>query len=189
LKFLNFTNDIKIFNNLKIDFESNSAKLIKDYDASFYSFLKTHIKTRKVFFKNINGRIKNKSKDSVRRDTNNTLVDLFLNVSMKGGNKLVLLKHFNIFLNNFYTSFNNKDDDFFNYKDYITLFNLLKYKKNYYNFNFLLKESIIPLESLFNVQLNKVSKKNKNKSKKKYLYNVTYINKKKKVKICIKINK
>jgi hypothetical protein len=154
---------------------------------AFYSFLKKQAKTRKVFLKTINNKSKNKKKDSVRRDRNNTLIDHFLKISMKGGNKLTLLKHFNFFLNNFYLSFNNKDENFYNYKDYITLFNLLRYKKNYYDFNFLLKESITPLEALFNVQLNKVNKKNKNKLKKKYSYNVTYINKKKRLKYVLKL--
>jgi hypothetical protein len=187
LKFLKFTNDINFINKINLDLESNSSILIKKYDMSFYSFLKKQVKTRKIFIKMINGKPKNNKKDSIKRDKNNTLIDHFLKISMKTGDKFTLLKHFNIFLNNFYLSFNNKDENFFNYKDYITLFNLLKYKKNYYDFNFLLKESITPLESLFNVQLNKLTKKNKNKSKRKYSYNVTYINKKKRLKYVLKL--
>ena len=186
MKFLNFCNDIKIFNNLSVN-ESNSILFLKKYDMMHFSFFKKHLKTRKIFLKTFNNKLKNDKKDSVRRDKNNTLIEHFLNVSIKGGNKLVLLKHFNLFLNSFYLSFNEKNDDLLHYKDYLTLFNLLKYKKNYYNFDFLLKESILPLESLFNVQLVKINKKNKNKSNKKYTYNVIYINKKKRLKHVLKL--
>lgn len=154
---------------------------------NYFSFFKKSIKSRKIFRKAINGRRRNQKNDSFKRDKNSTIVEQFFNVSMKDGKKLVILKQWNIFVSNLFDSFKENDNNLSHYKNYESILDLLNTKKNYYNFDLLLNRSIILFEPLFNVKIEKASKRMKSKLNKKYVYKVVYIKKEKRLKHVLKL--
>jgi hypothetical protein len=191
LKFLNFRNKInfnKKCENELFNFLINDTILKKHNKKYFYySFFKKNIEYRKIFRKGINGRIRNIKNDSYKKDKNNTIINKFFNVSMENGNKLNLLKHWNIFIANFFESFKIDNEGINHYKNYNTLFDLFQSKKNHYNFILLLNKSLTIFEPLFNVKIDKANKKIKTKYNKKYVYKIIYIKKKKRLKHVLKL--
>ena len=157
------------------------------YFYNYFSFLKKNIKSRKIFRKAVNGRRRNQKNDSLKRDRNSTIVEQFFNVSMKSGNKLVILKQWNIFILNLFNSFKENSNNLNHYKNYESLLELLQSKKSYYDFDLLLNRSLILFEPLFNVKIEKASKRMKSKLNKKYLYKIVYIKKEKRLKHVLKL--
>lgn len=193
MKFLNLNINNKNFisNNYSLYeffFYDINLKEWKNLDYyNYYSFAKKNMKSRKVFRRAVNGRRRNQKNDSIKRDRNSTIVEQFFNVSMKSGKKLVILKQWNIFMNNLLDSFKENNSNLNHYKNYESLLDLLNSKKNYYNFDLLLNRSILIFEPLFNVKIEKANKRMKSKYNKKYLYKVMYIKKEKRIKHILKL--
>jgi len=192
LKFLNLNyknnflfNDSNLYEFLVCDINLKNQEYLYFY--SYFSFLKKNIRSRKIFKKAINGRRRNQKNDSFKRDKNSTIVEQFFNVSMKDGKKLVILKQWNIFITNLFDSFKEDNNNLSHYKNYESLLDLLRSKKNYYNFDLLLNRSLTLFEPLFNVKIEKASKRMKSKLNKKYIYKVVYIKKEKRLKHILKL--
>jgi hypothetical protein len=192
LKFLNLnyfnknlSSDNSLYKSLTYDFNFKNHKYNHFY--SYYSFFKNNIKSRKIYRKAINGRRRNQKNDSFKRDKNSTIVEQFFNVSMKDGKKLVILKQWNIFILNLFDSFKENNNNLSHYKNYESLIDLLNSKKNYYNFDTLLNRSLVIFEPLFNVKIEKASKRMKSKLNRKYVYKVVYIKKEKRLKHVLKL--
>ena len=152
-----------------------------------YFFLKKNVKSRKIFIKKINGKFRNIKNDSYRRDKNIDISNRFINVSLKNGKKLNFLKNWNLFLKNFFLSFNKNNSNISHYKNYDFFLDLFNNKYYYHDINLLIKKSITVFEPLFNIKVNKINKKFKNKFNKKYSYDIIYIKKKKRLKHVLKL--
>ena len=140
----------------------------------------------KKYNKTNNGFIRNVKNDSLNRDKNVSILHKLYNLTVYNGNKESYNTHFNFFLKNFYFIFLRFSDDFSKYPEYQNLFSMLENKKSYYNFDFLLNESLREYESLFDIKISKVGKKYKF-TKKKYNFELAYIYKKKRLKNVLKL--
>ena len=157
------------------------------YYYNYYSYFKKNVKSRKVLKKAVNGRPRNDKNDSFKRDKNINIIGKFFNVSVRDGNKFNLIKHWNIFVNNFFDSFKESNENIIHYKNYEAISELLSTKKVYYNFDILLNRSISLFEPLFNVKINKANKRIRAKYNKKYVYNIIYIKRRKRLKHVLKL--
>jgi len=154
---------------------------------SFYSYQKRFLKKKVFFKKTINGERLNFKLDSLRRFKNFSFNNQILNMWVKKGSKLNLMKHYNIFLKNFYILLLN---DAYQYKDsqnYNYVLELLDTKYYYYRIENLLKDPFKELEYIFDLKIKKLNKKLQKKFKKKYDYKIIHINKMKRVRYIIRL--
>jgi hypothetical protein len=101
-----------------------------------------------------------------------------LNVIFLNGDKLKFFKSLNKVANTFYFSFIHKSLFLQNKFDNYTLFyNFSKENNFFFDFNFILNNLISLNESIFNIKVLKLNKKNKKRLKKKYDFEVKYLKK------------
>ena len=109
--------------------------------------------------------------DSIRRFKNINLNNQLLNIWVKNGLKLNLLKHYNFFLENFYLKLISNITFYENYPNYNYVLELLDTKDYYYKFENLLTDPMKELEYIFDLKIKKLNKKlQKNNSGKNSLY-------------------
>lgn len=152
----------------------------------YYFFL--NLVKKKQFIRKTNKGVKLDSRfDSLRRFKNINLNNQLLNIWLKNGLKLNLLKHYNIFLENFYFTLISNTNFYENYPNYNYVLELLDTKDYYYKFENLLNDPMKELEYIFDLKIKKLNKKLQKKYNKKYDYKIVHINKKKRVRYLLKM--
>lgn len=152
-----------------------------------YFYLLNLIK-KKQFFKKTNKGIKLDSRfDSIKRFKNLSVNNQLLNIWLKKGLKLNLLKHYNVFLQNFYLILISNISFYENYPNYNYVLELLDTKDYYYKFENLLNDPLKELEYVFDLKIKKLNKKLQKKYNKKYDYKIVHINKKKRLRYLLKV--
>lgn len=165
---------------------NDRKKLGFDFKKFFnLNYAKVNIKNRKVLLNIRKGVTLTEKKNSVKRDKNNMLIQQYVNICSKTGNKNTLIKHFNIMVENFFMIFNEEFDEFQNYKNYEVINYLVNNINSYSNFNFLLESTLINFQSIFDIKTKKNQKKLK--LQKKFSHEVIYVPKKKRLKNNLKI--
>lgn len=161
-----------------------------NYFSSFsyikYYFYLNLVKNKKFFKKTKKGVKLDSRFDSIRRFKNINLHNQILNVWLKKGLKLNLLKHYNLFLEKFYLELITNQVFYENYPNYNYVLELLDTKDYYYKFENLLKDPLKELEFIFDLKIKKLSKKFQKKYNKKYDYKIIHINKKKRLRFLLK---
>lgn len=151
-----------------------------------YFYLLNLIK-KKQFNKKTKKGIKLDSRfDSLKRSKNISMNNQLLNIWLKKGLKLNLLKHYNIFLQNFYLILISNITFYENYPNYNYVLELLDTKDYYYRFENLLNDPMKELEYVFDLKIKKLNKKLQKKYNKKYDYKIVHINKKKRLRYLLK---
>ena len=112
---------------------------------------------------------------SIRRNKNITLDNQLINCFVKKGKKLNFLKHYNIFLENFFYLLTTNKQFYENFLNSDYILNSLKTKFYYYKFSNLLVDPIEDLKCIFDLKVKKVEKKKKKKKNKKYIYKILNI--------------
>jgi hypothetical protein len=111
---------------------------------------------------------------------NKSNLDKLLNVILSNGDKLKFLKSLNSMVNIFYFSFIHKSVFLQNKFDTYTLFyNFSKENDFFFNFDFILNNIVNLNESIFNIKVLKLNKRNKKRLKKKYDFEIKYLKKEK----------
>lgn len=142
---------------------------------------------KKQFIKKTNKGVKLDSRfDSLRRFKNVSFNNQLLNIWLKNGLKLNLLKHYNIFLENFHINLISNISFYENYPNYNYVLELLDTKDYYYKFENLLVDPMKELEYIFDLKIKKLNKKLQKKYNKKYDYKIVHINKKKRLRYLLK---
>lgn len=144
---------------------------------------------KKHFFKKTNkGSNINIKLKSSRRNININLLNKILNTTMYKGNKLTLLKHYNIFIEKFMPLFIEKIETYNSYMYYDFTCNLVDFEPEYYEFEYMLAPSIPLFEQIFDIQTKKVDKKLKKLHPyKDYIIDVVYLSPKKREKRVLKM--
>lgn len=151
-----------------------------------YFYLLNLIK-KKQFSKKTNKGVKLDSRfDSLKRFNNLNVNNQLLNIWLKKGLKLNLLKHYNVFLKNFYLILMLNISFYENYPNYNYVLELLDTKDYYYKFENLLNDPMKELEYIFDLKIKKLNKKLQKKYNKKYDYKIVHINKKKRLRYLLK---
>lgn len=117
-------------------------------------------------------------------------INLLLKSSLRGGNKLLMLKHFNLFNDSFYFLFNNWNSFLNNkFSTYNVYYEISVQNPRFFNINLLLKSILDLNESIFNLRVVKYTKSQRKflKPKKKFFYEVVYLPKNKRFKNLLKI--
>ena len=118
------------------------------------------------------------------------LIKMMLETSLIGGNKLSLLKHYNMFHDNFYYFFNQKIE-FLSQKftSYDVYYDISEQNVNFFNINLLLKNITTLNDSMFNLRIVRFTKSQKKylKTKKKFFFEVVYLPKYKRIKTLLKV--
>lgn len=170
----------------KFEEEKRKKDLILNLKRFFDSnYTKTNVKKRKVLLNIKKGVTLTEKKNSIKRDKNNILIQQYLNVCSKTGNKNTLLKHFNIMLENFFMIFNEDFEEFQKHKNYAIINYLVNNVNSYSNFNFLLESSLINFQSVFDIKTKKNQKKQK--LQRKFSHEIIYIPKQKRLKSMLKV--
>lgn len=169
------SNKYNILKKKSFDFSENTFNyknidnlLNKSYNYYLYSFY-----VKKNFFKKINI-IKLKKKNILKNPfINKNYSQLFLQNSLKGGNKLKILCFLNKMRLNFYFFFLKKLE-FFQKKfpTYNIYYNFSKTEKKFFDFDFILNLILKNNESIFFTKAVKLNKKIKQKNKTKLKYNL-----------------
>ena len=154
---------------------------------SYYFFQKRFIKKKKFLIRTVNGKRLDLKLDSLRRFKNFSFNNQITNMWVKRGLKLNLIKHYNIFLKNFYLLLLNDAISYKNSQNYAYVLELLDTKYYYYRLENLLKDPFLELEYIFDLKIKKLNKKLQKKYKKKYDYKIIHINKEKRVRYIIKL--
>lgn len=160
------------------------------FNISFFSFFlyqKRFLKKKKFIKKTINNKRLDLKLDSLRRFKNFSFNNQILNIWTKKGLKLNLVKHYNLFLKNFYNLILDGAEQYKNSQNYDYVFELLDTKYYYYKFENLLKDPFNELEYIFDLKIKKLNKKLQKKFKKKYDYKIIHINKEKRTRFVIKL--
>ena len=152
----------------------------------FYYYLRL-VKKKQFFRKTKYGSKLDSRFDSIRRFKNINFNNQLLNVWLKKGLKLNLLKHYNQFLENFYLILITNTKFYENYPNYNYVLELLDTKDYYYRFENLLRDPIKELEYIFDLKIKKISKKLQKKYNKKFDYKIIHINKKKRLRYLFKM--
>lgn len=143
---------------------------------------------KKQFFKKTKKGVKLDSRfDSIKRFKNINFNNQLLNIWLKNGLKLNLLKHYNVFLENYYLILITDLKFYENFPNYNYVMELLDTKDYYYKFDNLLTDPIKELEYIFDLKIKKLSKKLQKKYNKKYDYKIIHINKKKRLRYLFKM--
>lgn len=198
MKFINYNRNnqykIELFSEPSLDYKNNYVLVYEDednedyldiFDFMEYQVFKQNVKRRKILKSIKKGVTSTEKKNSIKRDINNTLLQQFINVIFKEGKKEYLFNQINIVSENLFYILNEEHEDFFKYKDYKTLCFLSGYSPYYNNFNLIFFDSLIKLESLFDIK----TKKNPKKLKllKKFSHEVVFIPKIKRLKNTLKV--
>lgn len=154
---------------------------------SFYFYQKRFIKNKKFFIKTKKGRKFDVRLDSLKRFKNFNFNNQIINMWVKKGLKLNLMKHYNIFLKIFYKILLDNAQQFKDSQNYDYVLELLDTKDYYYKFENLLKNPFKELEYIFDLKIKKLNKKLQKKYKKKYDFKVIHINKEKRVRYIIRL--
>ena len=167
--------------------------LYNDYDEeSFinlkflkFNYLKKNIKNRKIFLKIRKGLTSTEKKNSLKRDSNFSIVQQYINVSLKGGNKDIVFKNLDKAVEIIFFSFNDENEEFIKYKNFFNLNFLVNNFIDYCDFSFLLGEFLPQYYSVFDIK----TKKNHKKSRKikKYSHEIIYIPENKRLKNTLKV--
>lgn len=162
---------------------------MKNYSNTFkfldYQILRENIKKRKIFNRIRKGITSTEKKNSIKRDVNFNLVQQYVNVVFKNGCKEFTFNQFNIVSETFFLSLNENLDEFKKYKDFMSLYFLSEYVKDYNNFGFVLFNSALSLESIFDIKTKKMPKKLK--SIKKFSHEIVFIPKVKRLKNVLRV--
>lgn len=144
---------------------------------------------KKHFFKKTNkGSLINIKLKSYRRNININLFNKLLNTTMYKGNKLTLLKHYNIFVEQFMKLFFKKNELYNSYTYYNFTCNLVKYEPEYYEFEYMVTPSVPLFEQIFDIKTKKLDKKLKKLHPYKgYLIDVVYLSPRKREKHVLKM--
>lgn len=186
MKFL--TKDTLKKNN--IYYTDNLFEFISNHPITYHNliklgYLKKNVKNRKVLLNIKKGLTKTEKKNSLKRDKNNTLLQQYLNIMLKNGDKGTLFKNVNKSVENFFLIFNNENEEFYNYKNYLILNYLINNFMEYNDFNYLLEIFLPQYCSIFDIKT--VKNKKKSKSLKKYKHEILYIPESKRLKNLLKI--
>lgn len=154
---------------------------------SYFLYQKRFIKKKKFFKKTFNLKRVDFKLDSLRRFKNFSFNNQILSMWLKKGFKLNLVKHYNIFLKNFYILLLNDAYRYKNLPNYDYVFELLDTKYYYYKFENLLKDPFKELQYIFDLKIKKLNKKLQKKYKKKYDYKIIHIHKEKRVRYIMKL--
>lgn len=176
----------QINNNERFCYNSHLYTFSPQFRDFFY--FKLFIVKPKLFKKTRRGLIKCKSNMSLKRERIFPLLETFLNSRMTSGNKLTLLKHYNLVLKNFYFEFLYKDSENYSAK-YDVLYNLLNTRNDYFNFDLFLKHAIEPLNYIFLVKKKRITKefiKLKTEYNKTYMPEIVYLQPHKRFKYALK---
>lgn len=160
------------------------------YDLLYYTlyFYKINLVRKKQFFKKTDKGLKlDRRFDSIKRFKNLNFNNQLFNIFLKNGLKLNLLKHYNVFLENFYNLLINETKLYKELPNYNYVLELLDTKDYYYKFENLLNEPLKDLEYIFDLKIKKLSKKFQKKYNKKYDYKIVHINKKKRLRYLLKM--
>ncbi len=155
-----------------------------NYTKYFYAL--NMIKKKQLFKKTKKGVKLDSRFDSIRRFKNINFNNQLLNVWVKNGLKLNLLKHYNLFLENYHLTLISNISFYENYPNYNYVLELLDTKDYYYKFENLLTDPMKELEYIFDLKIKKLNKKLQKKYNKKYDYKIIHINKKKRLRYLLK---
>ncbi len=180
-----FENKNKLSSKKKVFFKNVVWTNYKDnfinFDSYQYSLYNTFVfnnfsKKKKSFVYNTGDA--NISRE--RRFAKKIISDKFLQVLINGGNKLKMLKCVNLIQNNFYYLYNNPERDFLNkYQSFIFFKNFSNVNKKFFNFNFILNMILELNQTIFDLKVVKLAKREKKKKKQKYNLEVKYLSKSK----------
>lgn len=154
---------------------------------NYYRYDRNFIKNRYFLKKTHRGVKLDPKLDSSRRFRNIDFNNQFLNMWLKKGLKLRLLKHFNLFLQEFKVLLINDATQFKDLPNYNYVIELLNTKYYYYKFENLLDDPFEELEYVFDLKIKKLGRKLQKKLNKKYEYKVFHIHKHKRVRYIIKL--
>lgn len=154
------------------------------YTKYYYSL--NLIKKKQFFKKTKNGFKLDSRFDSLKRYKNISFNNQLLNIFLKNGLKLNLLKHYNLFLENFYFKLISDTSFYEGYPNYNYVLELLDTKDYNYRFENLLVDPMKELEFIFDLKVKKLNKKLQKKYNKKYDYKIVHINKKKRLRYLLK---
>lgn len=167
---------------------TQSQNFYKDY---FFENYKTDI-LEYYSFENVNYKIfinynfiktkrtNSNKKQDLMKDINTTNINKFVNMMLKSGGKLKFFNYLNTVTNIFYYSFIYKSSFLQNkFDNYTLFFNFSRENSFFFNFNFILNNILVLNESIFNIKVVKLDKRNKKRLKKKYDFEVKYLKKQK----------
>lgn len=193
MKFL-FKNNF--YNLTKINYSNtNNYSLLTYNDVSedipelsdFFSieYSKKVVLNRKILLNIKKGLTKSEKKNSLKRDKNNTILQQYINIAVKNGNKSTFFKHFNMAVDNFYFILNNENDEFYKYKNYLIYNFLVNNFMEYNDFNFILENSLKEFFSMFDIKT--IKSRKKSKTLKKYTHQIFFIPENKRLKNLLKV--
>lgn len=170
---------IKFYENIENDDNLDTFNFID------YEYFKSNVKRRKILNNIKKGVTSTEKKNSIKRDVNNTLMQQFINVVFKNGNKEFIFNQVNTVSENLFFILNEEHEDFYKYKNYKSLCFLSEFSPKFNNFNSIFFNSLIDLESLFDIK----TKKNPKKLKllKKFSHEIVFIPKIKRLKNTLKV--
>ena len=151
-----------------------------------YFYVLNFIKKKQFFRKTKKGLKLDSRFDSIKRFKNINFNNQLINIWLKNGLKLNLLKHYNLFLENYYLKLISNISYYESYPNYNYVLELLDTKDYYYKFENLLNDPMKELEYIFDLKIKKLNKKLQKKYNKKYDYKVVHINKKKRIRYLLK---
>ena len=165
----------------------NNFNHFNNISFSFFYYQKKFIKNKKFFIKTKNKKRLEFKLDSLRRFKNFNLHNQILSMWTKKGSRLNLVKHYNLFLKNFYLILLDDAYQYRNSQNYDYVVELLDTKYFYYKFENLLKDPFKELEYIFDLKIKKLNKKLQKKFNKKYDYKIVHINKEKRIRYVIRL--
>jgi hypothetical protein len=154
----------------------------ENYKMDMHGYTNIEMANYKIFINSIfNKKIKTSLPKHINFiNKNKTNLDKLLNVILINGDKLKFLKSLNKMVSIFYFSFIHKSVFLQNKFDTYTLFyNFSKENDFFFNFDFILNNIITLNESIFNIKVLKLNKRNKKRLKKKYDFEIKYLKKEK----------
>jgi hypothetical protein len=102
----------------------------------------------------------------------------FVQVLINGGNKLKMLHYVNSVHNSFYFLYNNPEKEFFSkYQSFGFFKNFSSINSKFFNFNFVLSTVVELNQTIFDLKVIKLNKKEKKRKKQKYNLEVKYLSK------------
>lgn len=156
---------------------------LKDYKYEY--FFK---KSKTFLIKTKHTVVKKKNISSFSREYNYSPLQKLLNVASPNGKKINILKHLNFFSENFFSDFDEFNNEYLKYENYQYFFELLNEEKIFHDFNKLLILLTNFYQFVFDFKTNKVNK-NIKKSKKPFKKPISffYIRKEKRFKHTLKL--
>lgn len=152
----------------------------KFYNNSIFSSF--NFKTRKLNKKTLQGKKLKIFTASYRRDKNLNLLNMYLNLSTKQGNKETYSKYMNRMIYYFMTYFYEKDEFFYFQPRFFYFYFLAKTEKIYYLFENIFENCVYNTQIIFNIHYQKLEKSQRIKYKQKYKIVLKHIPIKRRVK-------